>query len=107
VTGHVFRFWPCSGISSVSDKRYKANFDHRSMVAAYFHELPGGERGVRARRRQVDRPGGVGAGRVEYTLTRLGRSLLDPLSELGSWARCNRAAIQEARKRFDVEEARR
>jgi DNA-binding HxlR family transcriptional regulator len=39
--------------------------------------------------------------RVEYALTRLGRSLLDPVSELGQWARQNRAAIQEARKRFD------
>lgn len=39
--------------------------------------------------------------RVEYALTRLGRSLLDPVSALGSWARRNRPAIQEARKRFD------
>ena len=29
--------------------------------------------------------------RVDYELTRLGRSLLDPVSELGSWARKNRA----------------
>jgi DNA-binding HxlR family transcriptional regulator len=34
-------------------------------------------------------------------LTDLGRSLLEPVSELGLWARRNRAAIQEARKRFD------
>ena len=40
--------------------------------------------------------------RVEYALTTLGRSLLDPVSELGSWARQNRAAIQEARRRFDA-----
>jgi DNA-binding HxlR family transcriptional regulator len=39
--------------------------------------------------------------RVDYELTRLGRSLLEPVSELGSWARQHRAAIQEARKRFD------
>ena len=40
--------------------------------------------------------------RVEYTLTRLGHSLLDPVSQLGLWARQNRAAIQEARQRFDA-----
>ena len=39
--------------------------------------------------------------RVEYELTRLGRSLLEPVSGLGAWARQNRAAIQEARVRFD------
>ncbi len=39
--------------------------------------------------------------RVDYALTRLGRSLLEPVSELGSWARKNRAAIQQARRRFD------
>ena len=39
--------------------------------------------------------------RVDYELTRLGRSLLDPVSELGLWARKNRPAIQDARKRFD------
>ena len=40
--------------------------------------------------------------RVDYELTRLGRSLLEPVSELGSWARKNRAAIQDARRRFDA-----
>jgi DNA-binding HxlR family transcriptional regulator len=40
--------------------------------------------------------------RVDYELTRLGRSLLDPVSELGLWARRNRPAIQDARKRFDA-----
>ena len=39
--------------------------------------------------------------RVDYELTRLGRSLLEPVSELGLWARKNRPAIQDARKRFD------
>jgi DNA-binding HxlR family transcriptional regulator len=39
--------------------------------------------------------------RVDYELTRLGRSLLDPVSGLGLWARKNRSAIQEARQRFD------
>ena len=39
--------------------------------------------------------------RVDYELTRLGRSLLDPVSELGAWARKNRAAIVEARRKFD------
>ena len=40
--------------------------------------------------------------RVDYELTKLGRSLLDPVSELGLWARRNRPAIQDARKRFDA-----
>jgi DNA-binding HxlR family transcriptional regulator len=35
--------------------------------------------------------------RVDYALTRLGRSLLEPVSELGLWARKNRDAIAEAR----------
>jgi DNA-binding HxlR family transcriptional regulator len=39
--------------------------------------------------------------RVDYELTRLGRSLLEPVSALGLWARKNRAAIQDARRRFD------
>jgi DNA-binding HxlR family transcriptional regulator len=40
--------------------------------------------------------------RVEYQLTNLGHSLLDPVSQLGEWARENRAAIQDARRRFDA-----
>jgi len=40
--------------------------------------------------------------KVEYELTALGRSLLVPVSGIGLWARQNRAAIQEARQRFDV-----
>jgi DNA-binding HxlR family transcriptional regulator len=40
--------------------------------------------------------------RVEYELTALGRSLLEPVSGLGLWARQNRAAIQSARQRFDT-----
>src|SRR6185437_9444815 len=39
--------------------------------------------------------------RVDYELTKLGRSLLVPVSELGTWARKNRAAIVAARERFD------
>jgi DNA-binding HxlR family transcriptional regulator len=45
--------------------------------------------------------------RVDYELTRLGRSLLDPVSALGSWARKNRRAIEEARARFDGVEKKR
>ena len=45
--------------------------------------------------------------RVDYELTRLGRSLLEPVSELGLWARKNRPAISEARRRFDAGEAQR
>ena len=40
--------------------------------------------------------------RVDYELTRLGKSLLEPVSALGLWARQNRAGIQDARKRFDA-----
>jgi DNA-binding HxlR family transcriptional regulator len=40
--------------------------------------------------------------RVDYELTRLGRSLLEPVNGLGRWARQNRAAIQAARLRFDA-----
>src|SRR5665647_55771 len=39
--------------------------------------------------------------RVDYELTELGRSLLEPVSALGLWARKNRPVIQEARRRFD------
>ena len=42
--------------------------------------------------------------RVEYALTKLGRSLLEPVSELGLWARRNRSVIEEARARFDAGE---
>lgn len=45
--------------------------------------------------------------RVDYELTKLGRSLLEPVSGLGLWARRNRAAIQDARRRFDALENRR
>jgi DNA-binding HxlR family transcriptional regulator len=40
--------------------------------------------------------------RVDYELTQLGRSLLEPVSALGLWARHNRPAIQQARQRFDA-----
>jgi DNA-binding HxlR family transcriptional regulator len=43
--------------------------------------------------------------RVDYELTSLGRSLLAPVSELGLWARRNRATIAEARRRFDAGQA--
>lgn len=39
--------------------------------------------------------------RVDYELTKLGRSLLEPVSGLGLWARQNRMAVQDARERFD------
>lgn len=39
--------------------------------------------------------------RVDYELTKLGRSLLGPVSELGLWARKNRSAIQNSRQRYD------
>jgi DNA-binding HxlR family transcriptional regulator len=39
--------------------------------------------------------------RVDYELTRLGRSLLEPVNGLGLWARQNQPAIQAARDKFD------
>ena len=40
--------------------------------------------------------------RVEYQLTRLGRSLLSPISGLAKWAGQNREKIQEARQKYDA-----
>ena len=40
--------------------------------------------------------------RVDYELTKLGRSLLEPVSGLDAWARRNRIAIAQARARFDA-----
>ena len=40
--------------------------------------------------------------RVDYELTKLGRSLLEPVSGLALWARRNRLAIADARVRFDA-----
>src|ERR1700690_681821 len=40
--------------------------------------------------------------RVDYELTRLGPSLLEPVSELGAWARQHQAEIALARRRFDA-----
>src|SRR5712671_1080083 len=42
--------------------------------------------------------------RVDYELTKLGRSLLKPVNGLGLWARQNRAANADARRRFDAAE---
>jgi len=39
--------------------------------------------------------------KVEYSLTDLGRSLLEPVKALGAWAISNRFEIDAARKRFD------
>jgi DNA-binding HxlR family transcriptional regulator len=45
--------------------------------------------------------------RVEYELTKLGRSLLEPVNGLGRWARQNQPAILQAREHFDTIEAKR
>jgi DNA-binding HxlR family transcriptional regulator len=39
--------------------------------------------------------------RVDYALTALGRSLLEPVNSLGDWARRNIARIDAARSAFD------
>ena len=40
--------------------------------------------------------------RVDYELTRLGRSLLEPVNGLSTWARANRTAMETARRKFDT-----
>jgi DNA-binding HxlR family transcriptional regulator len=40
--------------------------------------------------------------RVEYALTPLGRSLLEPVSRLGQWALAHRRQIADAQKRYDT-----
>lgn len=40
--------------------------------------------------------------RVDYELTKLGHSLLQPITALGLWAVRNRTAIEAARRRFDT-----
>src|SRR5258708_7767054 len=42
--------------------------------------------------------------RVDYELTDLGHSLLEPVSSLALWARQNRSSIEAARRRFDATE---
>ena len=39
--------------------------------------------------------------KVEYALTDLGRSLQEPISQLGEWAFANRPRVEAARERFD------
>jgi DNA-binding HxlR family transcriptional regulator len=43
--------------------------------------------------------------RVDYELTKLGRSLLEPVNGLSLWARKNRVAMEDARERFDRTQA--
>ena len=40
--------------------------------------------------------------RVEYELTKLGGTLLDPIQALAEWAAEHRVSIQEARDKFDA-----
>jgi DNA-binding HxlR family transcriptional regulator len=42
--------------------------------------------------------------RVEYALTALGRTLLDPVTEIAKWAQLHRHEIQRARDGFDARE---
>jgi DNA-binding HxlR family transcriptional regulator len=39
--------------------------------------------------------------RVEYELTRLGKTLLEPIQGLADWAESHRTSIQDARAKFD------
>lgn len=43
--------------------------------------------------------------RVDYELTRLGRTLLEPVRALARWAERHRTTIQAARERFDRQAA--
>jgi DNA-binding HxlR family transcriptional regulator len=45
--------------------------------------------------------------RVDYQLTKMGRTLLEPISLLAEWSEENRTAIQEARDRYDAKQTRR
>jgi DNA-binding HxlR family transcriptional regulator len=40
--------------------------------------------------------------RVVYELTKLGKTLLEPIQGLAEWAEKNRTSIQDAREKFDV-----
>ena len=40
--------------------------------------------------------------KVEYTLTRMGKSFRDPVNAIGSWALDNLAKIDKAREKYDV-----
>lgn len=40
--------------------------------------------------------------RVDYELTRLGRTLLEPITALAQWSEANRAAIQASRNKYDA-----
>jgi len=42
--------------------------------------------------------------RVEYQLTELGRSLIEPLASLRTWAQRNYESVAEARETFDATE---
>lgn len=44
--------------------------------------------------------------RVEYELTKLGKTLLEPIQGLAEWADRNRTSIQEARATYDVKKKR-
>jgi DNA-binding HxlR family transcriptional regulator len=44
--------------------------------------------------------------RVDYSLTPLGRTLLEPVKAIGSWAIENRLNIQSARDKYDKKQAR-
>lgn len=44
--------------------------------------------------------------RVDYELTALGYSLLEPVNALATWARANTAAMDKARAKFDEAETR-
>ncbi|MDD2676597.1 MAG: helix-turn-helix domain-containing protein [Methylacidiphilaceae bacterium] len=45
--------------------------------------------------------------RVDYELTALGRTILEPVRALEEWALDHRSAVQEARRRYDEAQKRR
>ncbi|HLZ67962.1 MAG TPA: helix-turn-helix domain-containing protein [Aliidongia sp.] len=45
--------------------------------------------------------------RVDYALTELGRTLIEPLTVIGNWALQNRSAVATARAEFDAREVER
>jgi DNA-binding HxlR family transcriptional regulator len=84
-----------------------------------FSELRRGIRGISQRMltltvRSLEREGLIArvvyptaASHVEYSLTAMGRTLLEPVRALAEWAAVHGEEIQQARRRFDEDPARR
>lgn len=93
--------WSVLIIALLGDKSMRFNELKRSIDGIsqrmLSHTLRGLERdGLVSRTVQASVPP-----RVDYALTTLGRTLLDPIMALAIWAEGNREAVQQARARYD------